>query len=141
MFPLENADNVNIKTFGWTVFYGTALPRNETRQGVLPPPALPRPELTLCLAVAFPLNFRHGTKIHSPCQSTELFTPPYFKLLLKNQLGYSHPPSHIITTLSCAMWEYPHDSSPYPMYSKEFCALGNKQNWPNSEELLAWTVS
>lgn len=137
LFPLENADNVNIKTFGWAVFYGTALPRNETRQGVLPHPALPRPELTPCPAVVFSLNFRHRTKIHSACQNTELFTPPFFRPLLKIQLGYSHPPSQPTTTLSCAMWEHPHDSPPCPMCSKEFCPLGSKQNWPGTAELLA----
>lgn len=46
LIPLENADNVNVKTFGWTVFHGTALPERRPGKGrALPHPALPRPEL------------------------------------------------------------------------------------------------
>lgn len=119
-----------------------ALPSPEMRQGrEFCTSCIAQPELTPCPAVVFSLNFRHRTKIHSACQNTELFTPPFFRPLLKNQLGYSHPPSQPITTLSCAMWEHPHDSPPCPMCSKEFCPLGSKENWPGTAELLAWRVS
>lgn len=53
-----------------------ALPRNETRQGVLPHPALPRPEFTLCPAVVFPWisgteqrSILHARTQNYPCLS------------------------------------------------------------------------
>lgn len=134
LFPLENADNANIKTFGWTVFHGTALPKNETGREfchILHCPGQSSPFAQLCFFLWIS-SMEQRSLLHARTQNYSCL--PFSSHCLKktNQFRYSCPPSDFITTSSCAVWEHQHNSPPCPMCSREFCVPGYKQKscWP-----------
>lgn len=116
-------------------FYGTAHPRNHTRQGILPHPALPRPELTLCPAVVFLWisGMEQRSFLHARIQNDSCL--PFFLATVKKQ------GTHIPHLTSSPPYPVPcghiHDSPTCPMCPRSSVFLGTngigvtlKNCWP-----------